>query len=161
MPLAEAAKRAELERPTSAKIRMMLKILRDIEERDPKEKTIIFSQFTSMLDLIEPFLKDERVKFVRCESIILPVLNLDVTDAWPIVDGSMNPKEREVSLNAIKLDPKVKVILISFKAGSTGLNLTACNNVILIDMWWNPALEVCFLLSFHISTPLYSPSSLT
>ncbi|TEB32621.1 hypothetical protein FA13DRAFT_1731108 [Coprinellus micaceus] len=122
VPLAQAAKRAELERPTSAKIRMMLKILRDIEERDPKEKTIIFSQFTSMLDLIEPFLKDERVKFVR-------------------FDGSMNPKEREVSLNAIKLDPKVKVILISFKAGSTGLNLTACNNVILIDMWWNPALE--------------------
>lgn len=49
---------------------MMLKILRDIEKRDPKEKTIIFSQFTSMLDLIEPFLKDERVKFVRCESTI-------------------------------------------------------------------------------------------
>jgi SNF2 family DNA or RNA helicase len=33
------------------------------------------------------------------------------------------------------------VILISFKAGSTGLNLTCCNNVVLMDMWWNPALE--------------------
>ncbi|KAJ3519674.1 hypothetical protein NMY22_g13094 [Coprinellus aureogranulatus] len=46
VPLAEQAKRAELERPSSAKIRMMLKILRDIEKRDPEEKTIIFSQFT-------------------------------------------------------------------------------------------------------------------
>ena len=54
----------------------------------------------------------------------------------------MVPKEREVSLEKIKNNPAIKVILISFKAGSTGLNLTACNHVILVDMWWNPALEV-------------------
>jgi SNF2 family DNA or RNA helicase len=66
--LAKEAKMAELERPTSAKIRMMLKILRDIDENSSsEEKTIIFSQFTSMLDLIEPFLKEAGVKFVRCE----------------------------------------------------------------------------------------------
>ncbi|KAF5323139.1 hypothetical protein D9611_009212 [Ephemerocybe angulata] len=122
VPLAKEARLAELERPTSAKIRKMISILREIEEREGNEKTIIFSQFTSMLDLIEPFLEDERVRYVR-------------------FDGSMKTAEREVSLNAIKTDPKVKVILISFKAGSTGLNLTACNNVILVDMWWNPALE--------------------
>ena len=57
-------------------------------------------------------------------------------------DGSMKPPEREAALNKIKTDPRTKVILISFKAGSTGLNLTACNRVILFDMWWNPALEV-------------------
>ncbi|KAJ2919706.1 hypothetical protein MD484_g704, partial [Candolleomyces efflorescens] len=123
VPLAKEAKMAELERPTSAKIRMMLKILRDIDENsNSEEKTIVFSQFTSMLDLIEPFLKEAGVKFVR-------------------YDGSMAPKEREVSLEKIKNNPAIKVILISFKAGSTGLNLTACNHVILVDMWWNPALE--------------------
>lgn len=42
-------------------------------------------------------------------------------------------------LKAIKTKPEINVILISFKAGSTGLNLTCCNNVILMDMWWNPA----------------------
>ncbi|KAJ3560995.1 hypothetical protein NP233_g10474 [Leucocoprinus birnbaumii] len=123
VPLAEKAELAELERPTSAKIRMILKLLQDIDERsDGEEKTIIFSQFTSMLDLIMPFLKDKGIRFSR-------------------YDGSMNPAEREAALNKIKTDPKVRVILISFKAGSTGLNLTACNNVILVDLWWNPALE--------------------
>ncbi|KAJ3980544.1 SNF2 family N-terminal domain-containing protein [Lentinula detonsa] len=111
------------ERPDSAKIRMVRKLLRQINEQSSgEEKTIIFSQFTTMLDLLEPFLEQAGVKFVR-------------------YDGSMKPPEREQSLNAIKTDDSVKVILISFKAGSTGLNLTACNNVILVDLWWNPALE--------------------
>lgn len=48
----------------------MLEILKDIKERSGGvEKTIVFSQFTSMLDLIEPFLKEEGVKYVRCELI--------------------------------------------------------------------------------------------
>ncbi|KAH7871361.1 SNF2 family N-terminal domain-containing protein [Lentinula edodes] len=110
-------------RPDSAKIRMVRKLLRQIDERSAgEEKTIIFSQFTTMIDLMEPFLKESGVKFVR-------------------YDGSMKPLERERSLNDIKTDDSIKVILISFKAGSTGLNLTACNNVILVDLWWNPALE--------------------
>jgi SNF2 family DNA or RNA helicase len=53
----------------------------------------------------------------------------------------MKAPDREAALTKIKEDPKIQVILISFKAGSTGLNLTACNNVILVDLWWNPALE--------------------
>lgn len=68
VPLAIKAKRAESERPTSAKIRMVLKLLRQIDERsDSEEKTIVFSQFTSMLDLLEPFLQDEGIRYVRCE----------------------------------------------------------------------------------------------
>lgn len=74
-------------------------------------------------------------------------------------DGSMKKDERE-KLDAVGEKKSVKIILVSFKAGGiglyflfprigsfsvflTGLNLTACNNVILIDLWWNPALEVC------------------
>ncbi|KDQ12526.1 hypothetical protein BOTBODRAFT_112769 [Botryobasidium botryosum FD-172 SS1] len=112
--------------PSSAKIRKMLEILSTIEERteddEAPEKTIIFSQFTSMLDLIEPFLRDAGIRFVR-------------------YDGSMVPKKREEALDKLRTSKKVRVILISFKAGSTGLNLTACNNVILMDLWWNPAIE--------------------
>jgi SNF2 family DNA or RNA helicase len=68
VPLAIKARQAELERPASAKIRMILKLLRDIDMRsDSEEKTIIFSQFTSMLDLLEPFLADNGVRYVRCE----------------------------------------------------------------------------------------------
>ena len=54
--------------PHSSKTRMIVKLLRVTEERGDGEKTIIFSQFTSMLDLIEPFLRSEGIKFVRCTS---------------------------------------------------------------------------------------------
>ncbi|WWC86455.1 uncharacterized protein L201_001332 [Kwoniella dendrophila CBS 6074] len=109
--------------PTSAKIRMLLKLLSEIDEKSgSKEKTIVFSQFTSFLDLCEPFLKRQGVAYVR-------------------YDGSMKNDKRQESLDKIKNHSGTKVILISFKAGSTGLNLTCCNNVILMDLWWNPALE--------------------
>ena len=52
---------------TSAKLRKIMEILDEIEDRGEGEKTIVFSQFTSMLDLIEPFLKKRGVRFVRCE----------------------------------------------------------------------------------------------
>lgn len=53
--------------PSSAKIRKILELLHDTEERGEGEKTIVFSQFTSMLDLVEPFLKAGGIKYVRCE----------------------------------------------------------------------------------------------
>ncbi|KAF7337965.1 SNF2 family DNA-dependent ATPase [Mycena venus] len=122
-PLAIQAKIEDEDHNSSAKIRMILKLLREIDSRsDGEEKTIIFSQFTTMLDLIEPFLREEGIRYVR-------------------YDGSMKPVDREAALTKIKTSTHTKVILISFKAGSTGLNLTACNNVILVDLWWNPALE--------------------
>ncbi|KAH0831071.1 hypothetical protein J3R83DRAFT_13598 [Lanmaoa asiatica] len=109
--------------PESAKIKKILDILKTIDERsEGGEKTIIFSQFTTMLDLIEPFLDAHGIKHVR-------------------YDGSMPKDKREASLEKIRNSKTTRCILISFKAGSTGLNLTACNNVILVDMWWNPALE--------------------
>lgn len=53
--------------PSSAKVRMMLQLLHTIEHRsDGLDKTIIFTQFTSMMDLIEPFLKDAGFHYVRC-----------------------------------------------------------------------------------------------
>lgn len=53
--------------PDSAKIRMISRILRIVDKRGGNEKTVIFSQFTSMLNLIEPFLQTQRRKYVRCE----------------------------------------------------------------------------------------------
>lgn len=137
-----------------------MELLRSIEERsNGEEKTIIFSQFTSMLDLIQPFLRSSDMNFVRCnyQSTSTSVRH----DNLSIDDGSMRKEQREESLEKIRTNKSTKCILISFKAGSTGewrlvygdsaqhsfihfsgLNLTACNNVILVDLWWNPALEV-------------------
>jgi len=119
--------------PSSAKIKKLLELLDSIHDRTkdkldeegrkvPPQKTIVFSQFTSMLDLIEPFLHSAGIRYCR-------------------YDGSMPPAKREEALSQIRNSKRTQVILISFKAGGTGLNLTACNNVILVDLWWNPALE--------------------
>ena len=68
--------------PHSSKTRMIVKILRETEERGEGEKTIIFSQFTSMLDLIEPLLKREGIKFVRCECPRLSVVRAALMGGW-------------------------------------------------------------------------------
>ncbi|GAA5907882.1 hypothetical protein JCM8208_001973 [Rhodotorula glutinis] len=86
------------------------------------KKTIIFSQFTSMFDLLEPFLDKAGHGFVK-------------------YTGIMNQKERAVALDKIRTDPSCTVILVSLKCGAVGLNLTVCSRVILLDLWWNPAIE--------------------
>lgn len=100
---------------------MILKLLTDIEERSGgEEKTIIFSQFTSMLDLIEPFLKDQGIKYVRCELEATCSIQRRANLCSKLDDGSMLPAAREYSLDKIKRSKNTRVILISFKAGSTG-----------------------------------------
>ncbi|KAJ7669423.1 SNF2 family N-terminal domain-containing protein [Mycena polygramma] len=105
----------------SAKIRMMVRLLKHIAaESGGREKTVIFSQFTAMLDIIEPFLFAMGVDFVRWQKF--------------------SPRLQQI-LAKQSSNPRKTVILVSLKAGGVGLNLTACNHVILIDMWWNPAVE--------------------
>lgn len=103
----------------STKIRMMLSL---IDACPRSEKLIIFSQFTSFMDLVEPFLRDAGHTHVR-------------------YDGRMRPADRERALERIRDDAETRIILVSFKAGSTGLNLTCCSRVILMDLWWNPQIE--------------------
>ena len=52
----------------------------------------------------------------------------------------MSIADRANSVNRLTHDDKVTVMLISLRCGSVGLNLTAANRVILLDVWWNPAL---------------------
>ncbi|KAK4636326.1 hypothetical protein CLAFUW4_00395 [Fulvia fulva] len=103
----------------STKIRHLLRIL---HKESPKHKTIVFSQFTTMLDLIEPPLKTSGLRFVR-------------------YDGSMRPDAREQSLNSLRTDPKTRVLLCSLKCGSLGLNLTAASRVVIVEPFWNPFVE--------------------
>ncbi|KAI9013963.1 SNF2 family N-terminal domain-containing protein [Phycomyces nitens] len=107
---------------TSTKIEKMIEILQTARRDHPTEKTIIFSQFTSMLNLIEEPLRQCGFKYCR-------------------YDGSMPSQLREKSLEALRTDPECVVMLISLKCGSLGLNLTAANRVILMDIWWNPSVE--------------------
>jgi hypothetical protein len=98
---------------------MILKLLKDVEVRSGgEEKTIVFSQFTSMLDLIEGFLKEDGIRFVRCECDF--VVWTDIGSNGFADDGKMNKIQRDRVLEIIRENDKVKCILISFKAGSIG-----------------------------------------
>jgi len=103
----------------SSKIRHLLRIL---QSETPKHKTIVFSQFTTMLDLIQPHLQKSKIRYVR-------------------YDGSMRNDAREASLHALRTDPKTRVLLCSLKCGSLGLNLTAASRVVIVEPFWNPFVE--------------------
>lgn len=84
-------------------------------------KILLFSQFTSMLDVIERRLKAERILYYR-------------------LDGSTKSEQLTRLVNAFN-ENKIPVFLISLKAGGTGLNLTGADIVIHYDPWWNAAAQ--------------------
>jgi SNF2 family DNA or RNA helicase len=83
-------------------------------------KALVFSQWTSLLDLIEPALRKLDVPFAR-------------------LDGST--KDRGQVVGRFQAEDGPPVMILSLKAGGTGLNLTAADHVFLCDPWWNPAVE--------------------
>ncbi|KAI3868312.1 hypothetical protein MKX03_000223 [Papaver bracteatum] len=85
-------------------------------------KTIVFSQWTCMLDLMEISLDESGIKFKR-------------------FDGTMTLALRDKAVKDFISNPEVNVILMSLKAGNLGLNLVAACHVILLDPWWNPTTE--------------------
>ncbi|QMW36976.1 hypothetical protein G4B11_000212 [Aspergillus flavus] len=111
---------------SSSKIDRALEIVRDIVARgEPggeREKVVIFSQFTSMLDLIEVPLARHGWAFRR-------------------YDGTMKPADRHAATVHFATDPDCLILLVSMKAGNSGLNLTAVSQVIILDPFWNPYVE--------------------
>ncbi|CBX97853.1 hypothetical protein IAQ61_000961 [Plenodomus lingam] len=106
----------------SAKIEKTMALLAEIAENDPSEKTLIFSQFTSLLDLVEVPLSQRKIRYQR-------------------YDGSMKMDERADAVNAFMDDPDENVMLVSLKAGNAGLNLWKASQVIVLDPFWNPFIE--------------------
>ncbi|KAK3806278.1 MAG: SNF2 family N-terminal domain-containing protein [Benniella sp.] len=88
----------------------------------PLMKSVVFSQWTSMLDLIEDGLRENHIRFTR-------------------LDGTMQRHDRTTAMMRFKERPEVSVILISLKAGGVGLNLTSAQRVYLMDPHWNPSVE--------------------
>jgi hypothetical protein len=101
----------------SCKLKVLEGMLPDMVEEG--RRILIFSQFTSMLDLIKAQLKKQKLPFVE-------------------IRGST--RDRETPVRDFQAG-KVPIFLISLKAGGTGLNLTAADIVIHYDPWWNPAVE--------------------
>ena len=103
---------------TSSKIERLIESLEHAAADG--HKALVFSQWTSLLDLVEPHLKTAGIAFTR-------------------LDGST--RDRGAVVADFQREDGPPVMLISLKAGGTGLNLTAADHVFLLDPWWNPAVE--------------------
>ncbi|KAL9074174.1 MAG: hypothetical protein Q9157_004473 [Trypethelium eluteriae] len=107
---------------SSTKIEMLVYDLYKLRSKKQTLKSIVFSQFTSMLQLIE-----WRLRRAGFNTVML--------------DGSMTPIQRQRSIEYFMTNPDVEVFLVSLKAGGVALNLTEASRVFIVDPWWNPAAE--------------------
>ena len=97
-------------------------LLKDLvsEALESGRKILLFSQFIEMLAIIRRWLEEGSVNYLY-------------------LDG--RTKERQPIIDQFNNDDRVRLFLISLKAGGTGLNLAAADTVIIYDPWWNPAVE--------------------
>ncbi len=105
----------------SGKMEVLIHTLENILQTN--EKVLIFTQYVTMGEIIKKLVKEkfnEEILFLH---------------------GSLTREKRDEMINKFQNNPQNKIFIISLKAGGTGLNLTAAQNVIHYDLWWNPAVE--------------------
>lgn len=102
----------------SAKTELLMELLD--ENLDSSHKMLLFSQFTSLLQLLVPDLEKSGIPY-------------------EYLDGATRDRQKHV--DRFNRDDSIPLFLLSLKAGGTGLNLTAADTVIIYDPWWNPAVE--------------------
>ena len=107
----------------STKMVQCMDVIRDIFSRSKSEKILIFSQFTTFFDIFQHFLRTEmHVPFLR-------------------YTGDMNAQKRSGVINRFYREKDTRILLISMKAGNSGLTLTCANHVVIVDPFWNPFVE--------------------
>uniref|UniRef100_A0A3B4YAT9 Transcription termination factor 2 n=1 Tax=Seriola lalandi dorsalis TaxID=1841481 RepID=A0A3B4YAT9_SERLL len=107
----------------STKIAAIVSELKAIRQKSDDQKSVIVSQWTSMLSIVAVHLRRMGLRY-------------------GVIDGTVNPKRRMDLVEEFNTNPKgPQVMLVSLCAGGVGLNLTGGNHLFLIDMHWNPALE--------------------
>lgn len=105
----------------SGKMEVLMNILENITENG--EKVLIFTQYVQMGNIIKKLVD----KKFNTESLFL--------------HGSLSRGKKDKMINDFQNKSQHKIFIISLKAGGTGLNLTAAQNVVHYDLWWNPAVE--------------------
>lgn len=106
------------EKKHSSKTEVVLEKINEIIEMG--SKVIVFSQFTKMLSILKYFLDKENI-------------------TYEYLDGAT--RNRQERVDRFQTDGQCPVFLISLKAGGVGLNLTAAEYCMILDPWWNPAVE--------------------
>ncbi|WWC86799.1 uncharacterized protein L201_001678 [Kwoniella dendrophila CBS 6074] len=94
----------------------------DNEGRPLITKSVVFSQWTTMLDRISDMLDEANIRYAR-------------------LDGTMTREERSKAIDALKYKKQIEVLLVSTRAGGVGLNLTVASRCYLVDPYWNPSVE--------------------
>jgi SNF2 family DNA or RNA helicase len=102
----------------SGKMAYALELIREASAGG--HKTLLFSQFTSMLDILREALNAEGIGHCTIEG---------------------RTRDRQAEVERFNTDPSASVFLLSLRAGGTGLTLTAADTVVLFDPWWNPMAE--------------------
>ena len=105
----------------SSKTEALMSILK-ASRKDPLSKVVIFSQWTSFLNVIQHQLEEAGMKYTR-------------------IDGTMTAAVRDKAMTALETDPDTRILLASLAVCSVGLNLVSADTVILADSWWAPAIE--------------------
>jgi len=118
---AQYLKKGDANAELSGKASLLLDIMENILENG--EKVLLFTQYREMGNLLEKFIFG---KF-GIETIFL--------------HGGSSRKQRDQMVEKFQTDHAARIFILSLKAGGTGLNLTAAQNVIHYDLWWNPAVE--------------------
>ncbi len=114
-------KKEECPPALSGKAGLFLSLLENILGNN--EKVLVFTQFREMGMLLQSMIGQEMDR--RCL----------------FLHGGTSRKERDIMVEQFQQDPHRKIMILTTKAGGTGLNLTAANHVIHYDLWWNPAVE--------------------
>ena len=107
---------------SSTKIEALVEELYKLRSDRHTIKSIVFSQFTSMLDLVYWRLRRAGFETVKLQ-------------------GSMSPQQRDNTIRFFSENVNVEVFLVSLKAGGVALNLTEASQVFILDPWWNPSVE--------------------
>ncbi len=114
-------KRGKAAIPLSGKATRLMELLDELYEQG--EKVLIFTQFREMGTLLQQFIS---------ETYHRPPLFLH---------GGSSRKQRDQMVEDFQQQPEINTMILSLKAGGTGLNLTEANHVVHYDLWWNPAVE--------------------
>jgi len=93
-----------------------------LDEDVPGHKVLLFSFYTSMLQLVGKRIAERGIDYAY-------------------LDGKLNQLDRQKAVERFQNEDDCRIFLISLKAGGTGLNLTAADYVYILDPWWNPAAE--------------------
>ena len=105
----------------SGKCALLFSLLTDIIDKN--EKTLIFTQYQEMGRLLAKMIEEE------------------FGTTAPFLHGGVSRKGRDEMVEDFQNNRTTRIMILSLKAGGTGLNLTAASNVIHYDLWWNPAVE--------------------